>query len=463
MPTAPSSEKPDEPALVTALFSRRLAEPFARLCVRLGIPANAVTVAGGACWIVSLALPPLAMAVASDARTAEGAIVPLAWLWLAAAALWCLGYFLDVVDGSVARLTGTGSTAGFFLDYVFHVLFKPAFLFSVGLGLGPLWHVLALPGPVGLLVFLVLLFSIPANGSQASHAAELALRAECAAGRLRPGEGPAALWLGSDAVAAPASAKRGTPRRTLATLAREVASYYLQAPLFALAVTLDAIPLLVRGRPLVPLGPMPCTLLLWFALGALLAIRIPLRYAREWKRLAAAGGPPPPAPEPSSRPTALQRAYRRFFLRLSFEPLLVFVFWMACMVVAMPMDDYGCTLPAWYHWLLAALLPLVGVLCAPAEEIAAAHVFCKTAAKGVSPDPAGAPWRGPILFAAVGTPFLFIFALSLAWIFGPPPGMLAIVSAASCVAWPFGVPAVLLSQLILLPWRLRRVYRRLAA
>ena len=41
--------------------------------------------------------------------------------------------------------------------------------------------------------------------------------------------------------------------------------------------------------------------------------------------------------------------------------------------------------------------------------------------------------------------------------------MLPITSAASCVAWPFGVPAVLLSQLILLPWRLRRVYRRLAA
>ena len=37
-----SSRKPDEPALVTALFSRRLAEPFARLAVRLGISADAV-------------------------------------------------------------------------------------------------------------------------------------------------------------------------------------------------------------------------------------------------------------------------------------------------------------------------------------------------------------------------------------------------------------------------------------
>ena len=178
-PQPRSSEKPDEPALVTAMFSRRLAEPFARLCVRLGIPANAVTVAGGACWIVSLALPPLAGFALP--KEAAGGLGPAAWLWLAAAALWCLGYFLDVVDGSVARLTGTGSTAGFFLDYVFHVLFKPAFLFSVGLGLLPVftWVFVGTEGMpwLGLAFFLVLVLSVPANGSQASHAAELALRA----------------------------------------------------------------------------------------------------------------------------------------------------------------------------------------------------------------------------------------------------------------------------------------------
>ena len=47
-----SASKKDEPALVTALFSRRLAQPLARLCVRLGIPANAVTVAGGRKFVV---------------------------------------------------------------------------------------------------------------------------------------------------------------------------------------------------------------------------------------------------------------------------------------------------------------------------------------------------------------------------------------------------------------------------
>ena len=107
-----SSRKPDEPALVTALFSRRLAEPFARLAVRLGISADAVTVAGGLCWMASLPLAPLAGWMGSPG------------LWAACATLWCLGYWLDVVDGSVARLTGTSSRAGFFLDCVFHLLFK---------------------------------------------------------------------------------------------------------------------------------------------------------------------------------------------------------------------------------------------------------------------------------------------------------------------------------------------------
>ena len=447
----PAGSKPGEPALVTAMFSRRLAAPVARLCVRLGVSANAVTVAGGLCWLVSLALPPLAMAVAGDAKADPGALVPLAWLWLAAAALWCLGYFLDVVDGSVARLTGTGSDAGFFLDYVFHVLFKPAFLFSVGLGLGPIWFFLALPGPVGPLVFLVLLLSIPANGSQASHASELALRAECAAGRLRPGEGPAALWLGSDAVAAPASAKRGTPMRVAATLAREVASYYLQAPLFALAVALDAIPLLVRGRPLVPLGPMPCTAALWFVLGLVLAIRIPLRCAREWRRLGLA-----PDAALASR---LRAAWRRFFLRLGFEPILVLfaVFVFSCVTFAY------WTPPVWTECLLFALSPFAAVLCAPAEEIAAAHVFCRTAAKGGSPDPAGAPWRPPLVLAAFAVPLLAPFAtLPVDLLFRPADASFFPTDAFRTVAFLHGASAVLLSQLLVLPARLRRVHRRLS-
>ena len=64
--------------------------------------------------------------------------------------------------------------------------------------------------------------------------------------------------------------------------------------------------------------------------------------------------------------------------------------------------------------------PFSAVLLAPAEEVAAAHVFCQTAGKGGAPDPGGAPWRGAILFAAVGVPFLCIFALPLDWLFGTP-------------------------------------------
>ena len=473
-PQPRSSEKPGEPALVTAMFSRRLAEPLARLCVRLGIPANAVTVAGGACWLVSLALPPLAGAATLAPRF--HAAVP--WLWLAAAALWCLGYFLDVVDGSVARLTGTGSTAGFFLDYVFHVLFKPAFLFSVGLGLFPAIVAVENDAPLALpflLAYLaVLLLSVPANGSQASHAAELALRAECAAGRLRPGEGPAELWLGADAVAAPAAAKRGTPRRTLATLAREVTSYYLQAPLFALAVALDAVPILVRGKPLVPGG---LTFFLWFALGALLAIRIPLRCARERRRLGLAPcEPPPPSPAPrphgppypfgraaGSTPSRLRRAARLFFLRLAWEPLLFLLVCHFFLVIGMPTPD-SAVFSDWPLALVLALLPFSAVLLAPAEEVAAAHVFCQTAGKGGAPDPGGAPWRGPLVVPAACLLLLFFVAavaVYALWLYDAFPAATDAFDCVLAVALVFGLPAVLLTQLILLPWRLARVYRRL--
>lgn len=460
---------------MTALFSRRLAAPVARLCVRLGISANAVTVAGGACWLVSLALPPLQLAGAA----AEG-WSPRPWLWLAAAALWCLGYFLDVVDGSVARLTGTGSDAGFFLDYVFHVLFKPAFLFSVGFGLLPALDAVFdawLPEADGWRAALgfLLLLSIPANGSQASHAAELALRAECAAGRMRPGEGPAALWLGSDAVAAPAAAKRGTPLRTLATLVREVASYYLQAPLFALAVALDAAAQLAGGAPLVPgFGPMPLASALWLVLAVPLVVRIPLRCVREWRRLGLAPpapDDPPPAPRrragpvpfglpaAASRVGRLRRAYGRFFLRLSAEPVL---FLFATMLFVSTAVDW--LVPAWVEAVVPATLPFAAVLCAPAEETAHAHVFCRTAAKGGSPDPAGAPWRAPLVVAAAGA---VLAVLLLAAIVGTAfwdrsPAVADAADAVFVAAADLGFAAALLSQLLFLPARLRRVYRRLA-
>ena len=274
-----SSRKPDEPALVTALFSRRLAEPFSRLAVRLGVSADAITVAGGLCWMASLPLAPLAGWMSSPR------------LWAACAALWCLGYWLDVVDGSVARLAGTSSRAGFFLDCVFHLLFKPAFLFSVGLGVA-----LGCDGPLAAALVALAALALPANGAAATSAAELALCEEVALGRLRP-DGPArpALWLGAADVAAPAAEKRRTPLRAARTLAQETLSYYLQAPFFALLVCADAVfHAAVRGTVVCDCTPLVDAALSWrmpitgagFALLSLaLFLRVPLRLVRESRRL----------------------------------------------------------------------------------------------------------------------------------------------------------------------------------
>ena len=284
--TLDAASKPDEPALVTSLFARRLAQPIAVAAVRLGISANAVTVAGGLCWVLSLPLPALtALAVFPRARALGASWVP----WLAAAVLWCAGYILDVADGSVARMTGTSSRPGFFLDYVFHLLFKPAFLFSGGLGLaGTLAAGNAPPGmaaesatAVSAAILVLAVLSIPANGAAATCAAELSLCEEVARGHLKmDGAAAPGLWLGSDAVSAPAREKRGTFAKTAKTIAAEVASYYLQAPFFALLVAVD-----LALRAAAGIAQMPCTAAAFAGLSLVLAARIPLRCARESRRL----------------------------------------------------------------------------------------------------------------------------------------------------------------------------------
>ena len=451
-----SSRKPDEPALVTALFSRRLAEPFARLAVRLGISADAVSVAGGLCWMLSLPLAPLAGWLRSP------------WLWAACAALWCLGYWLDVVDGSVARLTGTSSRAGFFLDCVFHLLFKPAFLFSVGLGVA-----LGLPGTcphpeaVDLLVFALAVLSLPANGAAATSAAELALCEEVALGRLRPdGAASPALWLGAADVAAPAAEKRRTPLRAAKTLAQETLSYYLQAPFFALLVCADlALHLAVRGTVVCDRGPladaayswqMPVTCAGFAALSLVLVLRIPLRLDRESRRLgrptragragrvlarlsalATALGAvalllwPYAAPripnERSSLPlffglffapvaflllgavlrAAAARATRRAglpvhnrYLLRAFDLLLAPAVVGAFAVFLSGNYDYAFGFlfsfaPDWPPMLLLALAPLAAVACRPVASETLAHVLCQETGKGRLRPGDPAPWDAP--------------------------------------------------------------------
>jgi len=448
-----SSRKPDEPALVTALFSRRLAEPFARLAVRLGISADAVTVAGGLCWMVSLPLAPLAGWLRSP------------WLWAACAALWCLGYWLDVVDGSVARLTGTSSRAGFFLDCVFHLLFKPAFLFSVGLGV-----LIGSNDPLGLsgaVLAALAVLSLPANGAAATSAAELALCEEVALGRLRPdGAARPALWLGAADVADTAAVKRRTPLRAAKTLAQETLSYYLQAPFFALLVCADLVlHLAVRGTVVCDRGPlvdaayswqMPCTAFGFAALSLLLFLRIPLRLVRESRRLGRptrAGRAGRVLARLSALSTALgaaalllwpwaapripnERSWLPLFFGLFFAPVAFLLLGAGLRAGAvratrragLPVHnryllrafdlllapavvgafavflagnyDYAFGFlfsfaPDWPLMLLLALAPLAAVACRPVASETLAHVLCQETGKGRLRPGDAAPWDAP--------------------------------------------------------------------
>ena len=152
------SVKPDEPAVITELVGRRLAHPFAVLAFKLGLSPNAVTVLAGLCWVASTPLAVFAGWLVGGGRRDAGLAV-----WFLCGFLWNAGYVLDLADGSLARMTGRASRRGFYLDYVFHLLFKPAFLASIGVGL-----FLAHGGGLGWLLLAVL--SIPANWSASASA-----------------------------------------------------------------------------------------------------------------------------------------------------------------------------------------------------------------------------------------------------------------------------------------------------
>ncbi len=121
-------EKKDEFFVITALVSRRLAYPFALLFCRLGVSANAVTIMGGLFWVFSAAAMVLAGWLLATGASVAG-------YWMLGLSLFSVnfGVILDVADGSVARLTGTSSSGGYFLDFVFHLIFHPMYLCSIGI------------------------------------------------------------------------------------------------------------------------------------------------------------------------------------------------------------------------------------------------------------------------------------------------------------------------------------------
>jgi len=103
-------------------LARRWARPTAVygtwLAIRLGIPAHAITAAAGIAWLTE------AIFIATGESRAM----------LAGVMFGYLGFWLDHVDGQVARVSGSDSLEGIFLDFWIHT--AHACLRGFGLGWG---------------------------------------------------------------------------------------------------------------------------------------------------------------------------------------------------------------------------------------------------------------------------------------------------------------------------------------
>lgn len=121
-------EKKDEFFLVTSIISRKVAYPIAVFFCKLGVSANIITIVGGCMWIISAVSIVLSGWLLVNNGSAEWGYL----LLILTLILWNLGYILDVADGSVARITGTANSAGYFLDFVFHLIFQPMYFCTIG-------------------------------------------------------------------------------------------------------------------------------------------------------------------------------------------------------------------------------------------------------------------------------------------------------------------------------------------
>ncbi len=104
-------------------LARKVARPTAVygcwLAIRAGLSAHQVTVAALSCWLLAAA------AIGTGNRLVFVIGVMLAQL----------GYWLDHVDGQVARWRGTSSLDGVYLDYFMHHCTNLAIGFGLGFGL----------------------------------------------------------------------------------------------------------------------------------------------------------------------------------------------------------------------------------------------------------------------------------------------------------------------------------------
>jgi hypothetical protein len=104
-------------------LARHVARPSAVygcwLAIRLGVSAHQVTASA---WLTSLAA---AVAIGTGAR----------WMFVLGVGLIHLAFWLDHVDGQVARWRGTASLDGVYLDYLMHHAANLALGFALGYGL----------------------------------------------------------------------------------------------------------------------------------------------------------------------------------------------------------------------------------------------------------------------------------------------------------------------------------------
>src|SRR5262249_45667746 len=104
-------------------LARRVARPTAVygtwLAVRLGLSAHPVPLIALGSWLLAAA------ALGSGDRL----------LFIVGTLLAPIGYWLDHVDGQVARWRGTASLDGVYLDYVMHHAASLALGFALGFGL----------------------------------------------------------------------------------------------------------------------------------------------------------------------------------------------------------------------------------------------------------------------------------------------------------------------------------------
>lgn len=274
-----STIKADECALITSLVARKIVMPIVKLAVRLGLSANAVTIFGGLSWIISLFT-----IVAAAQLFVLGHHIYSSLLLFYTAFLWVWGYLLDVVDGSLSRYYGTSSRRGFYLDYVFHLLFKPGFVISIGIALS------VLNQSATWLYFAIL--ALAANWTCAESSSEHVLCQEVGKGRLDAStlteETRYKVFVGTTDIQAKAEEKKKNFFKMCYTLLKEILNYYGQSVFFAFVAIIDLL-IVAFYYMFKEAGPFVWNwkLLTWsyLILFSVLILRVPFRIYREYKRM----------------------------------------------------------------------------------------------------------------------------------------------------------------------------------